>query len=63
MTFKLNWSYLKWYFPAIHNEYPEYTIDAAEVCSKVIHFYNFLISYRTLEVILSWFHLLVTFYH
>ena len=37
MTFKLNCSYLKWYFPPIHNEYPKYTtVDAAEVCSKVI---------------------------
>ena len=22
MSFKLNWSYSKWYFPAILNEYP-----------------------------------------
>ena len=36
MTFKLNWSYLKWYFPAIHNEYPKYTIVAAKICSKAI---------------------------
>ena len=36
MNFKLNWSYLKWYFPVIHKEYPEYTVDAAEVCSKPI---------------------------
>ena len=39
MTFKLNWSYLKWYFPAIHNKYPEYTIDAAEVLLQGHHFY------------------------
>ena len=36
MTFKLNWSYLKWYFLAIHNEYPEYTVVAAEIFSKAI---------------------------
>ena len=33
---KLNWSYLKWYFSAIHNEYPEYTLVATEVCFKEI---------------------------
>ena len=36
MTFKLNWSSLKWYFPAIDNECPEYTVVATEVCSKAI---------------------------
>ena len=33
---KLHWSYLKWYFSAIRNEYPEYTLVAAEVCFKEI---------------------------
>ena len=40
MPFKFNWNYLKWYFQGIHNEYPEYAVDAArhaaEVCSMGI---------------------------
>ena len=42
MPFKLNWNYLKWYFPGIHNKYPQYAVDAAGMPLKFAPWGSFM---------------------